>query len=371
MANYTVAQYLDPATPKPFPVEEDVVLADLGLNIDALTPAQFAELGRNNVDRIDATNNSLFLSTSRFEALGSVVLTAEDTVVLRDTGAELGTGTLEQIASLVPRNIDRIDAIDDVIPFSLAQLNTLQVPLTPGDVIVLTDHSSAIGALTPAQISSLASRGVVRIDATDNAFSWTQEQFAALGGLALTASDVVLRLGTAGHDRMTGTPTEDGLDGGAGNDILRSGDAAHVLKGGTGNDRLFGDRGNDQLWGNAGKDVMTGGRGKDAFVFDTKPNKKTNLDTVKDYNVRDDSVWLDNAIFKKLGGRGSVDSPAKINKAFFQVGERADDRNDYLIYNKKTGILYYDADGSGGGRQVEIAKFSKNLKMSANDFFTI
>ena len=36
-------------------------------------------------------------------------------------------------------------------------------------------------------------------------------------------------------------------------------------------------------------------------MFDTKLNKKTNLDKIADFNVKDDSIWLDNAIFKKLG----------------------------------------------------------------------
>ena len=54
-----------------------------------------------------------------------------------------------------------------------------------------------------------------------------------------------------------------------------------------------------------------------------------------------------------------------------EVGTKADDRDDYLIYNKKTGVLYYDADGSGSAKQVEIAKLSKNLKMNEKDFFVI
>src|SRR3712207_8447162 len=51
--------------------------------------------------------------------------------------------------------------------------------------------------------------------------------------------------------------------------------------------------GNDWLFGGAGKDVLTGGAGADAFVFDSRPNKRTNLDSIKDFNVRDDSVYLD------------------------------------------------------------------------------
>jgi hypothetical protein len=40
-----------------------------------------------------------------------------------------------------------------------------------------------------------------------------------------------------------------------------------------------------------------------------------------------------------------------------------------LVYDSKKGKLYYDADGSGKGKAIEIANLSKNLKMTADDFF--
>ena len=36
-----------------------------------------------------------------------------------------------------------------------------------------------------------------------------------------------------------------------------------------------------------------------------------------------------------------------LEKDFFVVGAKAKDKNDYVIYDKAKGILYYDADGSG------------------------
>ncbi|MFC4171496.1 calcium-binding protein [Microvirga sp. GCM10011540] len=364
----TYAEYT--AAAKPFSAEDEVILADAGQNIDGLTLAQLAELGANGVDVIDATNDSMFLSTSQYEALVAVRLTAADTIVLADTGAELGTGTIEQISGLLARNVDRIDVADNVLPFSLAQLNALQVPLSPSDVVVLTDHGSTIGSLAPHQFGELASRGVVGFDATNNAISFTEAQFASLGAMTLSWGDVITRAGTPGSDTIVGTAFNDILDGGSGNDTLWSGVGAHSLKGGKGNDRLNDGADNDKLYGGHGKDVMSGGKGKDAFVFDRKPNKKTNLDTIKSYNVRDDSVYLDNAVFKKLG-KGSETKPGKLKSAFFTVGSEAKDKNDYLFYNKKNGIFYYDADGSGSGRAVEIAKLDKNLKMSAKEFFIV
>ncbi len=143
-----------------------------------------------------------------------------------------------------------------------------------------------------------------------------------------------------------------------------------VLRGSSRADRLVGQDGNDILYGAAGKDVLTGGAGQDVFVFDTRPNKKTNLDTITDFSVADDTIWLDNAVFKKLG-KGSASKPGALKKAFFKAADKAKDKDDYLVYNKKTGILYYDADGSGSGKAVEITKLAKNLKLTAADFFVV
>ena len=49
----------------------------------------------------------------------------------------------------------------------------------------------------------------------------------------------------------------------------------------------------------AGNDVLIGGKGKDVFVFSTALNKATNLDRITDFNVKDDSIYLENDIFKK------------------------------------------------------------------------
>ncbi|MBF9234913.1 PD40 domain-containing protein [Microvirga sp. BT350] len=144
---------------------------------------------------------------------------------------------------------------------------------------------------------------------------------------------------------------------------------ADTLSGGTGKDTLKGDDYANILRGGLGNDTLTGGAGKDVFVFDTKPNKKANLDKITDFKVKDDSIWLDNAVFKKLG-KGTEDKPGKLNKGFFTIGE-AKDKNDYLVYNDKTGRLSYDADGNGAGKAVEIAILSKHLKLTAADFFVI
>ena len=68
---------------------------------------------------------------------------------------------------------------------------------------------------------------------------------------------------------------------------------------------------------------------------------------------------------------GTEALPAKLNRSYFAL-ETAKDKNDYIVYSKTKGVLYYDADGSGTkSKAVEIATLSKNLKMTYHDFFVI
>ncbi|MBF9234144.1 calcium-binding protein [Microvirga alba] len=180
----------------------------------------------------------------------------------------------------------------------------------------------------------------------------TQQRTAIVASTANTGEVQQNLSGTAGHDIVLGSPGSDAVALGGGDDIARTGAGDDILRGGLGNDTLI------------------GGSGRDIFIFDTKPNKKTNLDKIVDFNVKEDTIWLDNAIFKKLG-TGTEIKPVMLNKAFFIIGNHAKDKNDYIYYDNKTGILSYDADGSGAGAAVELAILTRNLKMTAANFFII
>ncbi|WP_445502949.1 hypothetical protein [Microvirga sp. G4-2] len=127
--------------------------------------------------------------------------------------------------------------------------------------------------------------------------------------------------------------------------------------------------GNDTLWGKGGADILKGGSGKDIFVFDTAPGNG-NIDTITDFNVADDTIYLDNAIFTKLGS-GSMSSPKKISSGYFEIDDRAEESNDFLLYNKQTGSLMYDADANNSGAPVEIAKLAAGLSLTSSDIYII
>ncbi|MBF9196610.1 calcium-binding protein [Microvirga terrestris] len=172
-------------------------------------------------------------------------------------------------------------------------------------------------------------------------------------------------------DPVSGTDGNDTLNGSGGKDILKGLLGDDILKGLAGNDDLDGGAGNDRIWGGSGIDTLRGDAGRDIFVFDTKANKNTNRDKLVDFKVKDDSIWLDNKVFAKLGKSGSEQKPSQMKKDFFTIGSKAKDKNDYIVYDKTKGVLYYDADGSGKGKAVEIATLSKKLTMTYKDFFVI
>jgi Ca2+-binding RTX toxin-like protein len=352
MATYTVAQYTSATAP--YDPAETVIIEDTGANISRISNDGFLQLSLNNVDILNATDNVLVLNTKQYNNLLTVGLSADDFVTLSDTGFRLDGGTLEEISSLAVKGVDVVDSSDDTISFAVWQYRALgSVALTQGDNFSLVDNGVAFSSLTVNEIAGLASKGVDTINATDGTVVLSSDQYAALGPIPLAPGDGLKINGNSLSETIVARSSND------------------TVKGFKGNDKLNGGAGDDKVFGGLGKDTMTGGGGRDAFVFDTKPNKKTNLDKIVDYNVKDDSVYLDNAVFKKLGGKGTELAPAKLSKAFFKIGDSAKDRNDYVVYDNKKGVLYYDADGSGGGKAVEITILKKNLKMSAADLFVI
>ncbi|MFL5202477.1 MAG: calcium-binding protein, partial [Microvirga sp.] len=59
------------------------------------------------------------------------------------------------------------------------------------------------------------------------------------------------------------------------------------------------------------------------------------------------------------------------NSDMFVEGKRALDKEDRIVYDKKTGALYYDKDGVGGSAQVKIATISNKTKLYYHDFYVI
>ncbi|NIX75792.1 Calx-beta domain-containing protein [Microvirga terricola] len=174
----------------------------------------------------------------------------------------------------------------------------------------------------------------------------------------------------AGTDTII-TTVSFSLSGSTGVEVLQAANngAAIKLIGDSLANVLISNAGNNTLSGGLGADTLTGGAGKDSFVFDTKLSS-SNIDKIVDFNVKDDTILLDNAIFKKLGA-GTLSKPGALNKNFFTIGAKAKDKDDYIVYDATKGTLSYDADGSSAGKAVVFATISKGLKMTYADLLII
>jgi phospholipase/lecithinase/hemolysin len=126
---------------------------------------------------------------------------------------------------------------------------------------------------------------------------------------------------------------------------------------------IVGNLGANRLDGKDGVDSLFGGGGKDSFIFSSAIGAG-NVDTIEDFNARDDTILLDDAIF---GG-----APGALAVGAFVVGTAASQLDDRIIYDPGSHKLYYDADGSGGGAAIQFATlFGANLNLTSGDFIFI
>ncbi|WP_133304747.1 M10 family metallopeptidase [Mesorhizobium sp. DCY119] len=138
---------------------------------------------------------------------------------------------------------------------------------------------------------------------------------------------------------------------------------ANTLVGNSGSNVLNGGAGNDYIVGGGGNDRLIGGAGNDTFFFNVAPGS-TNIDTISDYNVVQDTIRLENAVFTGL-------ATGWLLAGAFNVGSAAKDASDRIIYNKTTGDLLFDKDGIGGAAAIKFASLSAGLAMTASDFFIV
>jgi Ca2+-binding RTX toxin-like protein len=138
---------------------------------------------------------------------------------------------------------------------------------------------------------------------------------------------------------------------------------------------LNGEGGNDILNGKDGNDTLIGGIGS-IFVFDTSLNDISNNDKIQSFYNVSNEIHLDNAIFAQLTILGKLSAENFVSG----VNAIALDSNDFIIFDLEhndKGTLYYDADGSGAGKQVEFVTLTGVFEtfrfnpLTANEFVII
>ncbi|WP_298951471.1 calcium-binding protein [uncultured Methylobacterium sp.] len=166
-----------------------------------------------------------------------------------------------------------------------------------------------------------------------------------------TYSGVEGLIGSRFNDRLTGNTAANRLEGGLGND---------TLDGGAANDTLIGGEGADWLTASAGYDLLTGGAAGDRFVF---TSVSPQFDTISDFDrLQGDRIVLASAAFGGLTGLTAGTS-------FIAKGApMATQSGPTVLYDTGTGLLSYDADGTGAGAATRIATLTGAPTVLASSF---
>jgi Ca2+-binding RTX toxin-like protein len=153
------------------------------------------------------------------------------------------------------------------------------------------------------------------------------------------------------------------------NDTLTAPNSSNwSVNGLAGNDSITGAAGNDTLDGGSGNDTLFGGLGNDFFDFTTLLKASSNVDTIADF-LSGDKIRLAKSVMTEL-----QNTSGNLAENAFYVGTSALDLDDRIIYDKKSGKLFYDADGNkaGGVAAVQIALIgSGSMKDLQNTDFIV
>jgi Ca2+-binding RTX toxin-like protein len=165
---------------------------------------------------------------------------------------------------------------------------------------------------------------------------------AGLTGLTLTGNELTNRIrGSNGGN--------DALDGGGAGDIL------------------YGQAGDDRLAGGLGVDSIYGGTGKDTFVL---RNSSLDRDVLLDYVAADDTLEVSAALFGgglKIGVLGAGQFLSNLDGNVANGGSAS----TRFIYDSDSGLLYFDADGTGAAGKVLIAQLPSLPSLAFDDILVV
>jgi Ca2+-binding RTX toxin-like protein len=243
--------------------------------------------------------------------------------------------------------------------------------LSPGGAIMSSSDDGGLG-LDATFSFTAATSGDYVVDLTGVGSMTGTYEFAAAGVAfgnniyRVTHSNaIVLERAGEGTDTVKSTVSYTLADGVSVEKLMTNNNSGAASINLTGNElaqTIVGNAGNNVIDGKGGMDTLTGGTGSDKFSFTTALNG--NVDRITDFNVRYDTITLDDAIFKGLA-IGALATGA------FVKGPSSTQADDRIIYDPTTGKLYFDEDGAGGADQVQFAVLGANLNVTAADFLLI
>ncbi len=238
---------------------------------------------------------------------------------------------------------------------------TLPGNLDNTDHTVMSYTGSRSGTLAPFDLDAVAA--IYGDSSTDGRglASWDWD----------AGKEILTQVGDDTGRNIFGVAVRDVIDGKGGGDVICGFEGGDDLRGGGGKDKIYGGYGADTLSGGGGKDTLNGEEGSDSFVFD---RLRTGGDEIRGYaNSKgdDDTLLFDDGAFGSLGRE--ADGTGKLLDKYFQssfasVAESATAR---FLYERDTGLLRYDADGTGAKEAKIIASFNNFIDLQVSDFIIV
>jgi hypothetical protein len=180
-------------------------------------------------------------------------------------------------------------------------------------------------------------------------------------GQHLGAFDVKAARSIYGKDDGRGDPSlSENLFGTMGKNTIRGQDGDDLILGYDGKDKLAGGNGNDKIDGGLGADKLSGGNGADTFYLIWLDK----VDRITDFQSGEDILAIDSEM------ANGVDL-FEFKAGNFASGKRARDSNDYVLYDRSTGILRIDLDGNGSERAYKVAKLGAGTDLDVTDLIAI
>ena len=153
-----------------------------------------------------------------------------------------------------------------------------------------------------------------------------------------------------------------------GDDRIVGSSASDIINGYAGSDVIHGGSGNDTITGGAGHDNLTGGLGTDHFVF-TDGADASASDLITDFSSGTDPAGRDHIDLSHIGFAGL--GPVGVMTANHFSMNVAQSSLATVIWHQTTGVLGYDADGTGAGLEVIFAQIPSNRVVHFFDFDVI
>jgi Ca2+-binding RTX toxin-like protein len=227
-------------------------------------------------------------------------------------------------------------------------------------ITTATDYNVTLsGAATVAQLTTIDGDTTGAISAAA-----ITDTFSAINTLALNSATTL--------QNATGPITANGNFADNSMDMTDVGNLADlVINGEGGNDTIIGAQGNDTITGGTGNDILFGGLGTDTFVIsDIETNGSdqffsfTTSTDATNANIAQgrDTLQFSTADLKAVAGFTAAGGGAELTlsdgtKVAFVDGAASVDAVATFVYNDATGVLSFDADGTGAGAAIDVGTF--------------